>query len=211
MIQVFGTKKCASTRKAERFFKERRIRFHVVDLAQRGMSPGELRSVAAQVGGMEALLDREGPRYRDKGLKFAAPTDLSACYAGGLVAVRYVDNHGRPACRYPANPNGSPEGVAGFTSADGRVTVFMPHPERVHLTAQRSWHPEGWGDEGWMAACSRSQSPAQATVSGTNGHRSSGPSMWPSSSRSGIQAPQATSSGWCRTGPSYRVSNTNAT
>jgi phosphoribosylformylglycinamidine synthase len=83
--------------------------------------------------------------------EFAAPTDLSACYAGGLVAVRYVDNHGRPACRYPANPNGSPEGVAGFTSADGRVTVFMPHPERVHLTAQHSWHPEGWGDEGpWM-------------------------------------------------------------
>jgi phosphoribosylformylglycinamidine synthase len=41
--------------------------------------------------------------------------------------------------------------VAGFTSADGRVTVFMPHPERVHLTAQHSWRPDGWGEEGpWM-------------------------------------------------------------
>jgi phosphoribosylformylglycinamidine synthase len=83
--------------------------------------------------------------------EFAAPTDLPACYEGGQVAVRYVDNRGRPARSYPANPNGSPDGVAGFTSADGRVTVFMPHPERVHLTAQHSWRPEGWGEEGpWM-------------------------------------------------------------
>ena len=67
------------------------------------------------------------------------------------VAIRYVDNHGQPARRYPANPNGSPDGIAGLTSADGRVTIFMPHPERVHLTAQHSWHPEDWGEEGpWM-------------------------------------------------------------
>jgi arsenate reductase len=72
--QVFGTKKCADTRKAERFFKERSVTIHMIDLAQKGMSPGELRAVAARVGGMEALIDRAGKRYVDKGLKYAAPT-----------------------------------------------------------------------------------------------------------------------------------------
>ena len=73
-VQVFGTKKCAETRKAERFFKERGVKIHAVDLAQKGMSAGELRNVAARVGGMEALIDRDGARYVAKGLKYAAPT-----------------------------------------------------------------------------------------------------------------------------------------
>jgi len=72
--QVFGTKKCADTRKAERFFKERGVTFQMIDLAQKGMSPGELKAVAARAGGMEALIDRDGKRYVDKGLKYAAPT-----------------------------------------------------------------------------------------------------------------------------------------
>lgn len=73
-IQIFGTKKCPDTRKAERFFRERNVKVHVIDLAQKGMSAGELQSVAARVGGVEALLDRESKRYIDKGLKYAAPT-----------------------------------------------------------------------------------------------------------------------------------------
>jgi arsenate reductase len=73
-VQVFGTKKCSETRKAERFFKERGVKIHAVDLAQKGMSAGELRNVAARVGGIEALIDREGARYVAKGLKYAAPT-----------------------------------------------------------------------------------------------------------------------------------------
>jgi arsenate reductase-like glutaredoxin family protein len=73
-VQIFGTKKCTDSRKAERFFRERRVAVHFVDLAQKGMSPGELRNVAARVGGMEALIDREGKRYLDRGLKYAAPT-----------------------------------------------------------------------------------------------------------------------------------------
>ena len=73
-LQLFGTKKCQDTRKAERFFKERGVKLQFVDLAQKGMSPGELRSVAARVGGVEALIDRDGKRYVDKGLKYAAPT-----------------------------------------------------------------------------------------------------------------------------------------
>jgi arsenate reductase len=73
-VQLLGTKKCAETRKAERYFKERGVKLHVVDLAQKGMAAGELRNVAARVGGMEALIDRAGKRYVDKGLKYAAPT-----------------------------------------------------------------------------------------------------------------------------------------
>jgi arsenate reductase len=73
-VQLFGTKKCAESRKAERFFKERGVKVHVIDLAAKGMSVGELRNVASRVGGMEALIDREGKRYVDKGLRYAAPT-----------------------------------------------------------------------------------------------------------------------------------------
>ncbi len=72
--QVFGTKKCQDTRKAERFLKERGVQFQMIDLGQKGMSPGELRAVAARAGGMEVLLDREGKRYVERGLKYAAPT-----------------------------------------------------------------------------------------------------------------------------------------
>jgi len=72
-VQIFGTRKCADTRKAERWFKERNIRVQSVDLSHKGLSPGELRSVANRLGA-EALIDREGARYRDQGLKFAAPT-----------------------------------------------------------------------------------------------------------------------------------------
>ncbi len=73
-VQLFGTKKCTHSRKAERFFKERGIKLHVVDLAQKGMAAGELRNIAARVGGIEALIDREGKRYLERGLKYAAPT-----------------------------------------------------------------------------------------------------------------------------------------
>ncbi|MDT3735240.1 MAG: phosphoribosylformylglycinamidine synthase [Denitratisoma sp.] len=68
-----------------------------------------------------------------------------------IVALRYVDNHGRVAATYPFNPNGSPDGIAGLTTADGRFTIMMPHPERIFRTVQMSWHPEGWGEDGpWL-------------------------------------------------------------
>ena len=73
-IQVFGTKKCAETRKAERFFRERRIPFHSVDLAQKGLSKGELQSVAARVGGMGVLADTGSKRWIDRGLKYLTPS-----------------------------------------------------------------------------------------------------------------------------------------
>ncbi|GIK24106.1 MAG: phosphoribosylformylglycinamidine synthase [Betaproteobacteria bacterium] len=68
-----------------------------------------------------------------------------------LVALRYVDNHGRVAQTYPFNPNGSPDGIAGLTTLDGRFTIMMPHPERIFRTVQMSWHPESWGEDGpWL-------------------------------------------------------------
>jgi phosphoribosylformylglycinamidine synthase len=70
---------------------------------------------------------------------------------GGLVALQYVDHYGEPTERFPANPNGSPAGITGLTTTDGRFTIMMPHPERCFRTVQNSWHPEGWGEYGpWM-------------------------------------------------------------
>jgi len=68
-----------------------------------------------------------------------------------LVSLRYVENSGEVAERYPSNPNGSPQGIAGLTSIDGRVTIMMPHPERVIRTVQNSWHPDEWGEDApWL-------------------------------------------------------------
>ena len=63
------------------------------------------------------------------------------------LCLRYVDNYGRPAERYPFNPNGSPAGLTAFTSADGRATIMMPHPERVFRNVQLSWRPAEWTGE----------------------------------------------------------------
>ena len=69
----------------------------------------------------------------------------------GSVALRYVDNHGKVTERYPANPNGSPRGITGLTSRDGRVTIMMPHPERVFRAVTNSWRPDEWQEDGgWM-------------------------------------------------------------
>jgi phosphoribosylformylglycinamidine synthase len=68
-----------------------------------------------------------------------------------VTALHYVDNYGEITEQYPANPNGSPEGIAGVTTEDGRFTIMMPHPERVFRTTANSWHPADWGeDSGWM-------------------------------------------------------------
>ena len=67
------------------------------------------------------------------------------------VALRFVDNHGKATEKYPFNPNGSPGGITGLTTPDGRFTIVMPHPERVFRTAQMSWAPDGAGEDSpWM-------------------------------------------------------------
>jgi phosphoribosylformylglycinamidine synthase len=81
--------------------------------------------------------------------EFASAAQQRAC--GPLAAIRYVDNRGQLAVSYPANPNGAVDGIAALTTADGRVTITMPHPERVYRSVQNSWHPATAGeDSGWM-------------------------------------------------------------
>lgn len=82
-------------------------------------------------------------------------SNKSALVTRQLQAMRYIDNRGVVARGYPFNPNGSPEGLAGVTSTDGRVTIMMPHPERVVRSIQMSWHPRDWearyaGASPWM-------------------------------------------------------------
>jgi phosphoribosylformylglycinamidine synthase len=82
---------------------------------------------------------------------FARAPDLAALERAAAIALRFVDHRGHAAASYPANPNGSPAGIAGVTSEDGRVTLTMPHPERVFRAAQHSWRPRDWHEDGgWM-------------------------------------------------------------
>ncbi len=68
-----------------------------------------------------------------------------------MASLRYLGPDGKPASAYPYNPNGSPAGLAGFTTPDGRFTIMMPHPERLFRTVQHSWHPDDWGEDGpWL-------------------------------------------------------------
>ena len=83
--------------------------------------------------------------------EFSSGTAVEEAQAAKLVSMRYVDHQGHATERYPLNPNGSPQGITGLTTADGRFTIMMPHPERVFRAVQHSWHPDGWSEDGpWM-------------------------------------------------------------
>ena len=113
------------------------------------MEPGEAAELL--LAGMEgsrlpiAVAHGEGrAEFRDTG-------HLRAMQGSDQIALRYVDNVGEVADTYPANPNGSTDGICGLSNEDGRVTIMMPHPERVFRTVQHSWHPDGWGEDApWM-------------------------------------------------------------
>jgi len=80
-----------------------------------------------------------------------AEFDRNGSDRAALLVLRYVDNRGAATETYPLNPNGSPQGATGFTTADGRFTILMPHPERVFRTVQQSWHPDAWGEDSpWL-------------------------------------------------------------
>jgi phosphoribosylformylglycinamidine synthase len=81
----------------------------------------------------------------------ATSDQLHQLNAGQQVVMRFVDSHGNPTQTYPLNPNGSPEGITGVTSLDGRATLLMPHPERNVRALQHSWKPEEWTEDGaWL-------------------------------------------------------------
>ncbi len=101
-----------------------------------GMAGSRLPITVAHGEGRAEFRDADGP---------------AAARAAGVVALRFIDHYGQPACTYPANPNGSPDGITGLCSRDGRFTLLMPHPERVFRSVQHSWHPDGWGEDGpWL-------------------------------------------------------------
>jgi phosphoribosylformylglycinamidine synthase len=82
---------------------------------------------------------------------FASAGQCARAERENLVAVHYVDPAGKATERYPYNPNGSPGGITGLTTPDGRFTILMPHPERVRRTVQMSWQPPGLGEDSpWM-------------------------------------------------------------
>jgi phosphoribosylformylglycinamidine synthase len=79
--------------------------------------------------------------------EFASEQAIGNANDSGTVAMRYVDNYGQVTETYPANPNGSPDGITALTTTDGRVTIMMPHPERVFRTVANSWHPDEWQED----------------------------------------------------------------
>ncbi len=84
-------------------------------------------------------------------VEFPDQAALERCESSGTVALRYVNNELGVAQQYPANPNGSLAGITGLCNQDGRITIMMPHPERVFRTVQHSWAPPEWGEDGgWL-------------------------------------------------------------
>ncbi len=82
---------------------------------------------------------------------FASDKQLKKAKDNNLIIAQYVDNYGKVTENYPANPNGSPQGITALTTADGRATIIMPHPERAFMSRQLSWHPAEWGpDSPWL-------------------------------------------------------------
>jgi phosphoribosylformylglycinamidine synthase len=79
--------------------------------------------------------------------EFANEQAIADANDSGIVAIRYVDNYGEVTETYPANPNGSPDGITALSNTDGRITIMMPHPERVFRTVANSWHPDEWQED----------------------------------------------------------------
>jgi len=102
---------------------------------------------AGMAGSVIPICTAHGEGYAE----FKDAAAAQRCSASGFVAARYVDNHHRPTEQYPLNPNGSPLGMTAFTTTNGRVTILMPHPERVFRSACMSWSPRDWGEDSpWM-------------------------------------------------------------
>ena len=78
--------------------------------------------------------------------EYQSQTQMNDVLNHQLATLRYVDNYHKGTSAYPMNPNGSPEGITGFTSENGRFSIMMPHPERVYRAVQNSWHPESWDE-----------------------------------------------------------------
>ncbi|MBY6106785.1 phosphoribosylformylglycinamidine synthase [Ferrimonas balearica] len=108
-------------------------------------------SPSAFLGGMAGSIMPIAVSHGEGRAEFANLDAFQAADNSGTVALRYLNHRGQIATQYPANPNGSPAGITGLTTTDGRATIMMPHPERVFRTVANSWHPDGWGEDSpWM-------------------------------------------------------------
>jgi phosphoribosylformylglycinamidine synthase len=109
------------------------------------------RSSSVLLAGMEGSVLPIAVAHGEGRAEFSSTSGAGELLEHGLVTLQFVDHHEQPTEIYPFNPNGSPSGLAGLCSEDGRVTALMPHPERVFRTVQNSWAPREWGENGgWM-------------------------------------------------------------
>ena len=114
---------------------------------------GRLTQVRIEESNSAFMHDMQGSRFAiavahgEGRASFTSEEAARAFVASGAVAMRYVDSAGEATQRYPANPNGATDAIAGLTSGDGRVTLMMPHPERVFRASQNSWHPDDWRED----------------------------------------------------------------
>jgi phosphoribosylformylglycinamidine synthase len=109
------------------------------------------RSPSVLFTGMEGSVIPIAVAHGEGYAEFKDAAAAKRCSESGLVAARFVDNHHRVTEQYPLNPNGSPLGMTALTTSTGRVTIMMPHPERVFRTVAMSWAPSTWGEDSpWM-------------------------------------------------------------
>ena len=120
--------------KSERF----EARFSLVEIQE---SPSVL--FAGMAGSVMPIAVSHGEGRTE----FNGDEAIDAANNSGTVSMRYVNNYGDVTETYPANPNGSVDGITSLTTTDGRVTIMMPHPERVFRTVANSWHPDSWGED----------------------------------------------------------------
>ncbi|MGP9798014.1 phosphoribosylformylglycinamidine synthase [Halomonas sp. 86] len=103
------------------------------------------------LAGMEGSLLPIAVAHGEGRAEFRDAAHLRSMQSSNQIALRYIDNYGQVTTRYPANPNGSPSGITGLTTSDGRVTIMMPHPERVTRAVTNSWRPAEWIEDGaWL-------------------------------------------------------------
>ena len=109
------------------------------------------RSPSVLFTGMEGSVIPIAVAHGEGFTEFKDEAAMLACSNSGLVAARFVDNRHAPTEQYPLNPNGSPRGMTALTTTSGRVTIMMPHPERVFRSACMSWAPQDWPEDSpWM-------------------------------------------------------------
>lgn len=106
------------------------------------------KSTSILLAGMEGSRLPIAVSHGEGRAEFRDASHLQQVEQNSSIALRFVNNYGEVTQRYPFNPNGSPAGITGLTSLDGRATIMMPHPERVARTINNSWHPDHWGEQG---------------------------------------------------------------